>query len=540
MKPFQQIFVSSIIVATLLGGSSAWAAGLDADALKSSNGQILSDVSTLAGIGDFENHDGDALQAAFRAPGSVLQLADGSLLIADTRNHVIRKVKDGQVTTFAGPEIAVLKNNQGFPTGGLLDGKASEAFFNEPTGLALDAKGNVYVADAGNHAIRKIDVNGIVSTVAGNGVPGNKDGKGAEASFNHPSDIAVAADGSVYVTDSLNHAIRKIAVDGRVTTLSAPVSRVIQVRPGEASFAGDYHDGSLSTASFNEPSGLALDSKGNLYVSDTGNQRIRYIDFAIGIVSTIAGSTPAISASSIYGKNELYAEGDFADGAALKAKFDFPKGLAVTSEGGILIADSLNHSVRYLLNGQVTTLTGTLQTGEADGVEQSAEFYNPMDVLATTQGNVVVADASNNKIRKITPYQLPANISNDGQVKVVSGNKLISFDAQPEIQDGRTMVPVRAISETFGYKVTYVERAGKSVVQLSKGDLTVELTIGETGIVRKQAGVADRKLETDVAPYVKQDRTYVPVRFFAEQIGLDVQWDASHQTAILRVKSYLK
>ncbi|KRF03865.1 copper amine oxidase [Paenibacillus sp. Soil766] len=540
MKPLQQIFVSSIIAATLLGGSSASAAGLSADALKSSDGQILSDISTLAGIGDFDDREGEALQAAFRAPSSVLQLADGSLLIADTRNHVIRKVKDGQVSTFAGPELAILKNSQGFPTGGLLDGKANESFFNEPTGLAVDANGNVYVADAGNHAIRKIDVNGNVSTVAGNGVPGNKDGKGSEASFNHPGDIAVGADGTLYVADSLNHAIRKITADGNVTTLSAPVTRVIQVRPGEASFAGEYHDGSLSTATFNEPSGLVVDGKGNLYVSDTGNQRIRYIDLASGTVSTIAGSTPTVGASAIYGKNELYAEGDYADGEALKAKFDFPKGLTVTSEGGLLIADSLNHSVRYLLNGQVTTLTGTPQTGETDGVEQSAAFYNPSDVLVTSQGNLVVADASNNKIRKITPYQLPETVSNDGQVKVVSGNKLISFDTQPEIQDGRTMVPVRAISETFGYKVTYVERDGKSIVQLSKGDLTVELTIGETGIIRKQGVLPDLKVDTDVAPYVKQDRTYVPVRFFAEQIGLDVQWDASYQTAVLRVKSYSK
>lgn len=536
MKPLKQIVFSSIIAATLIGGSSALAAGLDADGLKSSTGQILSDVSTLAGIGEFEDTDGAALQAAFRSPGSVLQLPDGSILIADTRNHVIRKLNDGQVTTFAGPALAVVKNAQGFPTGGLLDGKASEAFFNEPTGLAVDAKGNVYVADAGNHAIRKIDVNGIVSTVAGKGVPGNNDGNGSEATFNHPSDIAASADGTLYVADSLNHTIRKIAADGRVTTLTAPSTRVIQVRPGEASFAGEYHDGSLSTATFNEPSGLALDGKGNLYVSDTGNQRIRYIDLASGNVSTVAGSTPTVSASAIYGKNELYAGGDYADGEALKAKFDFPKGLIVTSEGGLLIADSLNHSVRYLLNGQVTTIAGTPQTGEEDGVEQSAAFYSPSDVLVSSQGNLVIADASNNKIRKITPYQLPEAVSNDGQVKVVSGNKLISFDAQPEIQDGRTMVPVRAISETFGYKVTYVEQAGKSIVQLSKGDLTVELTIGETGITRKQTGLPELKVETDVAPYVKQDRTYVPIRFFAEQIGLDVQWQDEVQTAILRVK----
>lgn len=540
MKPLKYIFISSLMAAAFLGGSSAWAAGLSADALLSSNDQILADVSTLAGIGDFDDKSGDALSASFRAPGSVIQLSDGSILVADTRNHLIRKVSGGKVTTFAGPEIVVTKNSQGFPTGGLVDGKSSETFFNEPTGLAIDAKGNVYVADSANNAIRKVDTNGQVSTLAGNGVPGSKDGKGAEASFNHPSDIAAASDGTVYVADSLNHVIRKIAVDGSVSTLNAASNRAIQIRPGEASLAGDYQDGSLATAKFNEPAGLVLDSKGNLFVSDTGNQRIRYINFQAGTVITVAGSTPIVSNNTIYDKNELYASGDYANGDALKAKFDFPKGLAVTSEGGVLIADSLNHAIRYLLNGKVTTIAGTMTTGETDGVEQAAEFYNPNDVLVTAQGNIVVADSSNNKIRKVVPYQLPGSLENNDQVKVVSGNKVIAFDAQPEIQSGRTMVPVRAISEAFGYEVKYAELDGKSVIQLIKEDVTVELTIGQTGVVRKQEGESDIRQATDVSPYLKQGRTFVPLRFFAEQIGLDVQWDAAHQAAILRTKAYVK
>lgn len=540
MKPLKHILVSSLMAATFLGGSSSLAAGLSADALLSSNGQILADVSTLAGIGDFDDKSGDAVSAAFRAPNSVIQLSDGSILVADTRNHLIRKISSGKVTTFAGPEVVVSKNSQGFPTGGLMDGKSAEAFFNEPTGLAVDAKGNVYVADSANNAIRKVDTNGQVSTLAGNGVPGSKDGKGAEASFNHPSDVAVAADGTVYVADSLNHIIRKITVDGNVSTLNAASNRVIQIRPGEASFAGDYQDGSLATAKFNEPAGLVLDSKGNLYVSDTGNQRIRYINFQAGTVITVAGSTPVVSNNTIYDKNELYAAGDFANGDALKAKFDFPKGLAVTSEGGLLIADSLNHAIRYLLDGKVTTIAGTINTGETDGVEQAAEFYNPNDVFVTAQGNIVAADSSNNKIRKVVPYQLPGNLENNDQVKVVIGNKVISFDAQPEIQGGRTMVPVRAISEAFGYDVKYAELDGKSVVQLIKDDVTVELTIGQTDVVRKQTSQSDVHVATDASPYMKQGRTFVPVRFFAEQIGLDVQWDAAHQTAILRTKAYVK
>ncbi|MDU0204113.1 stalk domain-containing protein [Paenibacillus sp. MAH-36] len=539
MKPLKYILISTFTAATLLGGSSAWAAGLSADALRSSTGQILADVTTFAGIGDFEDVNGDALSAGFRAPGSVLQLPDGSILIADTRNHLIRKVSGGKVTTFAGPEVVVTTNSQGFPTGGLLDGKDSEAFFNAPSGLAVDGKGNVYVADSANNAVRKVDTNGQVTTLAGNGVPGKKDGKGADASFYHPSDVAVTDDGIVYVADSLNHVIRKIETDGTVSTLNAASTRAILIHPGEASFAGEYQDGSLTEAKFNEPSGLALDSKGNLYVSDTGNQRVRYIDLQAGTVKTVAGSTALLSNNTIYGKNELYAGGDYADGEALKAKFDFPKGLTVTSEGGVLIADSLNHVIRYLLDGKVTTISGTAQTGETDGVERAAKFYNPSDVTVTAQGNMIVADASNNKIRKITPYHLPANLASQG-IKVVHDDKVIAFDAQPELQDGRTMVPVRAISETFGFEVKYAEQAGKKIVQLSKGNTTVELTIGETGVVLKQAGQADVKQSTDVSPYVKQDRTYVPIRFFAEQIGLDVQWDEATQTAILRTKSFVK
>jgi len=536
MKSFKQIIIPSLVAVFCLTSSPASASGLAGDALLTGSGRIMADVTTLAGIGDFDQKDGDALAAAFRSPSSVLQMADGSILVADSRNQAIRKIANGKVTTFAGPALPVATNGQGFPKGLLLDGESSEAFFDTPTGLAADAKGQVYVADAGNNAIRRIDGNGQVSTLAGSGVLGKEDGEGGKAAFNHPSDVAVAPDGTVYVADTLNHLIRKITPNGAVTTLNAASTRVVQVRPGEAAFAGDYQDGPLSAAKFNEPTGLALDSKGNLFVSDTGNQCIRYIDLQTNTVTTIAGKPIE---SSVYGANELYAPGDYGDGAALQAKFDFPKGLAVTSEGGLLIADSLNHAIRYLLGGQVTTIAGTVQTGEADGVEQAASFYAPTDVLVTAQGNIVAADMLNNKIRVISPYHLPQDLPADDQVKVVNGHTRIQFDAQPEIRDGRTMVPVRAISEAFGYEVKYVQRDGGAVVQLIKGDVTVELTIGQTGVSRKQGSGSAKTQQTDAAPYMKEGRTYVPVRFFAEQIGLNVQWDAPHQTAILRTSSYL-
>jgi sugar lactone lactonase YvrE len=532
MKRVGKIVASALVLSTMMSAATAWGASLSTDSLKGSNDQILTDVTTLAGIGDFGILNGAASTASFRNPSGLAVMADGSILIGDTRNHVIRKLKDGQVGSFAG--LNLKKDEKGFPIGGRYDGTADASFFQDPIGIAIDAKGNVYVADAGNNAIRKIDANGVVTTIAGNGVIGVKDGVGSEAAFNHPTDIVVTADGTLYVTDTLNHSIRSISSGGQVKTLNALSGRIIEVTPGQVVQAGDFQDGALQSAKFNEPTGLALDSKGNLYVSDTGNQRIRYIDLQASTVTTVAGSSKINEQGALYSKTDLYAPGDFADGAADKALFNSPQGIAVTSEDGLLIADSLNHSIRYLNKGQVSTIAGAgnLRGGEADGADRSAQFKNPSDVVVASDGSILVADAYNNKLRKVSLYKLPANLPKDDTVKVVYGSKWIEFDAQPEIVNDRTMVPVRAITEALGYTVTFND-ADRNV-QLTKDGVTIELYIDKTGIKRIVKGVEGAIKETDVSPYISKDRTYVPVRFFAEEIGLDVQWDSITRTAILR------
>jgi sugar lactone lactonase YvrE len=534
MKKASTIVAMAFISSLLISTTSVWGASLS-DSLKGSNDQILTDVTSLAGIGDFGLKDGEAARSTFRNPSGEVVLADGSILIADTRNHVIRKLKDGQVSTFAG--LNVNKDEKGFPIGGRYDGTVEASFFQEPKGLALDSKGNLFVADAGNNAIRKIDSNGNVTTVAGNGEIGIKDAAGSAATFHRPSDVAVAADGTLYVADTLNHAIRSISTNGQVKTLNALSGRLIEATPGQVVQAGDYLDGPLQTAKFNEPTGLALDSKGNLFVSDTGNQRIRYIDFQQNTVSTVAGSSKSDVPGSIFAKKELYAPGDFADGPADKAFFNSPQGIAATNEGGLLIADSLNHSIRYLINGQVITLAGAanLRGGEADGVDRVASFKNPSDVTLAADGSIIVTDAYNNKVRKISAYQLPTDLPKDNNVKVAYASRWIQFDAQPEIVNDRTMVPVRAITEALGYTVTFND-ADRSV-QLTKGGVTIELYIDKTGLKRIVQGKDAAVKETDVSPYIKEDRTYVPVRFFAEEIGMDVQWDNATRTAILRPKT---
>lgn len=535
-KTFKWTAAPLLAASLLLGGSNAFGAGIDQAAV-GGEGQLLSQVSTTAGKGDLGETNGKAAEATFRAPWSLLPLADGSVLIADARSHLIRKLTGTDVSTYAG--ITISKDAYMYPIGGLLDGKTTTAVFQQPKGLAADAAGNVYVADTENHAIRKIDTIGNVTTFAGNGVLGSADGKGKQASFHSPQDVAVATDGTVYVADTLNHAIRQIAPDGTVKTLNALSSRAVEVVPGQVVPAGDFADGPLASAKFNEPTGLAIDAKGNLYVSDSGNQLIRYIDLTAKTVSTVAGS-PTVS----YAKSDLYALGDFVDGDAAQAKFDFPRGLAVTAEGGLLIADSLNHSIRYLKDGVVRTIAGEKDTaeGSVDGTERSAELHHPSDVAVLADGSLLVADAYNNKIRKITFYELPAGITADDSIKVVYADKKIEFEAPPEISNDRTMVPVRSITEALGFEVRFNENTetGEQLVDLIKGGTSIRLTIGKDELQKTVSGGTPTAKTIDVAPYIKSDLTYVPVRFFAEELGLDVQWNDATRTVILRDRLAVK
>lgn len=533
MKRLWKRITAPLFAAALLAsGTTAFGAGID-KAVIGGDGQLLGQVTTTAGKGDLGETNGKLSEATFRAPWSLLALADGSVLIADARSHLIRKLTGSDITTFAG--ITISKDAYGYPIGGLLDGKTNTSVFQQPKGLAADSKGNIYVADAENHAIRKIDTSGNVTTFAGNGVFGSKDGKGKEASFKSPQDVAVTADGTVYVADTLNNAIRKIAADGTVTTLNALSNRVVEVVPGQVVPAGDFADGALASAKFNEPTGLAVDASGNLYVSDSGNQMIRYIDLKANTVTTVAGGS-----SVQYAKSELYVSGDFADGPAAQAKFNFPRGIATTANGGLLIADSLNHSVRYLKDGVVKTIAGDKNTfeGSQDGTERSAKLHHPSDVVVMADGSLLVADAYNNKIRKLDFYELPAGISADGELKVVYGGNKIEFDAKPELSNGRTMIPVRLITEKLGFEVKFNEdpQTGERTVDLSKDGTTVRLTIGKAEVKKLASGSAAVAKSIDVAPYIKEERTYVPVRFFAEELGLDVQWDDATRTVILRDK----
>ncbi len=525
MRKMQSKIIVSMLSLSLCFPSVLLAAS-PSEGVRGNSGDLLSQVDIVAGTSEFGGEDGAASAASFRNPASVAVSPDGTIYIADTDNQLIRELEDGTVDTLAGNTLLV--DEKGFPVGALVDGIGSDSSFSTPTGLDVDGQGNIYVADTDNHAIRKITPSGTVTTLAGNGLLGEEDGEGESATFYSPTDVAVTAEGVVYVADTLNHTIRRIAPDGGVTTLNAQAERAIEWAEGYVESAGNYKDGKLTEAQFNEPSGLALDEKGNLYVSDTGNHLIRYIDLQAQTVTTVAGMVK----DSMYEDGEPYAAGGYVNGDAQQAQFNSPQGIAVTSDGGLVIADTLNHAVRYLNEGQVMTLAGAAeeQYGDQVGLNGMNRLHAPSDVAVRQDGGILIADSYNNRIKLWTVYTHPAGVQADGSIHVVVNGQLVSFDAQPEIANARTMVPVRFIAEALGYDVAF----DNATVKISENEHSVAMQLDETILTIEASGEEPVSRFMDTAPYVKEGRAYVPLRFFSEQFGKDVQWDASTRTVILR------
>ncbi|WP_276352709.1 stalk domain-containing protein [Cohnella caldifontis] len=486
----------------------------------------LYEVHTWAGQAEWGHADGAANVATFFHPHSVAALPDGKLLVADNGNHLLRALTASQVSVYSGLNLG--EDEAGLPKGAYNDDVLSLAAFELPAGLAVDAQGNIYVADAGNNAVRKITKDGKVTTLAGNGTIGSSDGIGSEVAFYHPSDVAVDAKGNVYVADTLNHTIRKITPSGVVSTLNAASTRVVEYFPGAVEDAGDYKDGPIASAKFNEPSGLAVDAKGNLYVSDRGNQRIRYIDFTTGQVTTVAGG-------GTYEKQASYVAGDYVDGAASASRFNAPEGLAVTPDGTLVVADSLNHAIRLIRNGQVSTLTGVgTEYGQTDGVSGSAQFNHPTDVAILSDGRLAIADEYGNKVRVLQKYAKPADLPT-GEISVLLNGKRVVSDVQAQNKSNYVFLPVRAVSEALQYDVSNDDKTGEAF--LKKGDITYTIKNGSKTVTKTEKGVST-KLEMNAAAFITKDRMFLPTRFFAEQNDLDIQWDNAARIVVIRNKTF--
>ncbi len=332
------------------------------------------------------------------------------------------------------------------------DGVGINARFFNPTAIAVDTSGTIYVADGGDHTVRKITAGGVVSTLAGaSGQAGSTDGTGSGARFNYPYAVAVDASGNVYVTDIGDHTIRKITAGGTVSTLA-----------GTAGIAGSI-DGVGTGAQFNLPQGIAVDAAGIVYVADTNNSTIRRIALN-GTVSTFAGSAGQTGT---------------ADDTGSGARFNYPFGIAVDTTGNVYVADFGNSSVRKITSGgNVTTLAGTSgQTGTADGAGLAARFDHPGAVSVDAAGNVYVVDTSNQLIRKITT---------SGTVSTMAGSAGLGGKVDGAGAVARFFYPFGIAANAAGTTV-YVADTGNHSIRAVTAAGTVSTLAGATGLI----GIAD-------------------------------------------------
>jgi sugar lactone lactonase YvrE len=354
-----------LAAAALLASSTAQAQGI-------LTVQPSTTVSTVAGTGALGNsgNGAAATSATLASPSSVAWDSAGNLYLADSQNHVVREVtKAGIISVLAGTGV------EGYGGDGAA---ATAAYLDTPTGVAVDASGNVYIADSHNHRIREVS-GGTITTIAGTGVAGfSGDGAAATAAqLALPSAVAVDSNGNVYIADTNNHRIRKIA-GATITTIAGD---------GEQFFSGD---GAAATAAvLDTPTGVAVDLAGNVYIADRHNQRIRMISGTT--ISTIAGSGAASFSGSFSG------DGSPATAATL-AK---PSGVSVDSAGNVYIADTGNQRIRELGGGAIATIVGSGQQGfGGDGTTPATVNLNmPKAVAPDASGNLAISDQLDELVR---------------------------------------------------------------------------------------------------------------------------------------------
>ncbi len=339
-------------------------------------GASSSNVSTIAGGAGLAGFaDGAGAAARFSKLTGVAIGPDDAIYVADSGNQRIRVARSqtgaGSAVTWA---VATLAGNG---TAGFADGPAASAQFNNPQGVAIDGGGIVYVADTANNRIRRIATDGTVSTLAGDGTAGFQDGPGGQARFNAPQGILPDSLGNIYVADTGNSSLRVINAAGEVRTV-----------------AGDGTIGSNDSpnARFDGLVGVAIDGS-NIYVylADTGNHRIRRLD-PTGTVITVTG-----------------AERGFKDGSASQARFAEPSGIAIDGAGKIIVADAVNSLVRLVdpdlaasgSNQAVATIAGTGGRGLTDGAGNVVRFFTPRGVAVSISSAIIVADTGNQVLRRI-------------------------------------------------------------------------------------------------------------------------------------------
>ena len=445
-------------------------------------------ISTIAGTGEAgrSGDGGPAVEARLNLPNGVAVDDLGNVYIADTDNHLVRRVDaSGTITTFAG------SGDRGDSGDG---GPATEAQLSEPHAVAIDGSGNVFIADSWNHAVRKVDPNGIITTVAGTPSRGGGTGTETEVSISRPRALAIGPSGDVYIADAWGDQVLRIDDAGRVSVLvglgqrefrytrdvavdatgsayvalSAP-PRVVKVSPsglvmpfagtGLHGFSGD--GGPALNARFAGPSAVATDDDGNVYIADTFNHRIRMVDSG-GTVRTVAGT----------GAKGFGGDG----GPATSARFHYPAGLAAGADGAIYVADRWNNRIRKIDSaGIVTTIAGNGRTGGTEpGVPAIlAPLRRPESVDVDSAGRVYFPDAWTRRVYMV---------DNAGILRVAAGSGELGAggDGGPATDASLGMPQDVAISDT---DTLYIADSFSDLIRkvTSDGVITTIAGTGEGG-----------------------------------------------------------
>lgn len=346
-------------------------------------------IHTVAGGGSGCNDNCPAVGAGVGQPFGIAIGQNGNVYISDIDSSTIRKVdSSGVISRFAG------NNVPGFSGDG---GPAIDAELNWPWGLAIDSGGNMFVMDSLNYRVRKIDSSGTISTFAGNGATNffGDNGPATSAGLDRPSAAVVDAAGNLYIADTFNHRVRKVTPGGTISTLAGN---------GAQGFGGD--NGPATDAMLNMPSGIAVDSAGNVYVADTGNFRVRKIKVN-GTIITFAGTGQLACPNCDVGDGGLAVDAKLSDGV---------QGLAIDAGGNLYIADRGYFRLRKVdTNGIITTVAGNGQTDSTgDGGPATAAAIAPMWVLVDSGGNLYISDGDHWHVRKVDSNGIITNLVGDG------------------------------------------------------------------------------------------------------------------------------
>jgi uncharacterized protein (TIGR03437 family) len=346
-------------------------------------------ISTVAGNGN-SNDSGDggpAASAGLSGPMGVALDPSGNLYLPELSNRLRRITPGGTIATVAGNGVAAYSGD---------GGPASAAQLYSPWGVAVDAQGNLFISDSGNHTIRKVEPNGTIATVAGTGIAGfsGDGGAAAGAQLNTPLGIALDGTGSLYVADCQNQRVRRISAGGSIATVAGN---------GVEGFAGD--GGPATQAQLSCPHGVAVDSAGNLFIGDTENSRVRKVG-PDGVISTIAGT----------GAQGLLGDG----GPAVQAQLYSPTSLALDASGNLFIADTGHSLIRKVTrDGVISTVAGEppprTYADPGDGRPSTQTSLNgPQGLAVDSGGNLYIGETNGNHIRRVSASGIVSTIAGSG------------------------------------------------------------------------------------------------------------------------------